>query len=182
MAKYNVHAGHCPDGKGACGAIGLLKESTEARKVKNAVIRKLKVRGHTVYDCTCDVKTTKSGCLVKIIDKCNKHKVKYDISIHLNCGRNDTNGDGKIGGVEALVYNLNDKETVDKAKDIVNSICKETGLKVHGTAVKARSDLYVLRRTKSKAILIECAFVDDADDKKLWNVNKVANGIVKGLL
>ena len=81
-----------------------------------------------------------------------------------------------------MVYNLNDKKTVAKAKDIVNSICKETGLNVHGTAVKARSDLYVLRRTKSKAILIECAFVDDADDKKLWNVNKVANGIVKGLL
>ena len=27
MAKYNVHAGHCPDGKGACGATGLLKET-----------------------------------------------------------------------------------------------------------------------------------------------------------
>lgn len=34
MAKFNIHAGHCPDGKGASGAVGILKESTEARKVK----------------------------------------------------------------------------------------------------------------------------------------------------
>ena len=45
MAKYNVHAGHCPDGKGASGAVGLLKESTEARKVKKLVIKKLKQKG-----------------------------------------------------------------------------------------------------------------------------------------
>lgn len=32
--KFNVHAGHNPDGKIACGACGLIKESTEARKVK----------------------------------------------------------------------------------------------------------------------------------------------------
>ena len=182
MAKYNVHAGHCPDGKGACGATGLLKESTEARKVKNAVIKKLKAKGHTVYDCTCDVKTTQSGCLAKIIGKCNAHKVKYDISIHLNSGRNDKKGDNKIGGVEALVCNIKDKKTVAKARDIVNAICKETGLKPHGEPVKQRSELAVLRRTKSKAILIECAFVDDADDKKLWEADKIAEGIVKGLL
>ena len=40
--KINVHAGHNPDGKVACGAIGLIKESTEARKVKKEVIRLLR--------------------------------------------------------------------------------------------------------------------------------------------
>ena len=39
--KINVHAGHNPDGKIGCGAIGLLKESTEARNVKNEVIREI---------------------------------------------------------------------------------------------------------------------------------------------
>ena len=37
----NVHAGHNPDGKTACGAVGLIKESTENRKVKELVIRYL---------------------------------------------------------------------------------------------------------------------------------------------
>lgn len=182
MAKFNVHAGHCPDGKGACGAVGLLKESTEARKVKKLVIKKLKDKKHTVYDCTCGKNTTQSGCLAVIIGKCNAHKVSRDISIHLNSGRNDKKGDGSIGGVEAIVYNLKDTENVKKAKEIVNAICKETGLKVHGTPVKESKSLAVLKRTNSKAILIECAFVDDKDDKKLWDAEKVASGIVKGLL
>lgn len=29
--KVNIHAGHNPDGKIACGACGILKESTENR-------------------------------------------------------------------------------------------------------------------------------------------------------
>ena len=186
MAKYNVHAGHCPDGKGASGAVGLLKESTEARKVKNLVIKKLKQKGHTVYDCTCDVKTTQSGCLVKIVDKCNKHKVSYDISIHLNSGRNDRKGDGKTGGVEAWIYDTANIATKKKAESIVKAICTETGLSTHGAAVKGCKQqgvsLYVLRKTKRKAILIECACLDDADDKKLWSPEKVASGIVKGLI
>lgn len=51
--KINVHAGHNPDGKVACGAIDLIKESTEARKVKKEVIRLLRKKGNKVYDCTC---------------------------------------------------------------------------------------------------------------------------------
>ena len=46
--KINIHAGHNPDGKIACGAVGLIKESTEARVVKDNVIQYLKKAGHTV--------------------------------------------------------------------------------------------------------------------------------------
>ena len=51
----NVHAGHNPDGKVACGAIGIIRESTEARNVKNEVIRQLKGLGHTclLYTSRC---------------------------------------------------------------------------------------------------------------------------------
>ena len=48
--KINVHAGHNADGKVACGAIGFLRESSEARRVKDAVIGMLRQQGHTVYD------------------------------------------------------------------------------------------------------------------------------------
>ena len=47
---YNVHAGHCPQGQGASGAVGILQESVEDRAVKNEVIRLLRAEGHTVYD------------------------------------------------------------------------------------------------------------------------------------
>ena len=45
--RFTVHAGHNPDGKKACGAVGLIKESTENRKVKDEVAGKLK-RGDKV--------------------------------------------------------------------------------------------------------------------------------------
>ena len=61
MGTYNVHAGHCPQGQGASGAVGILQESVEDRIVKNEVIRLLRAEGNTVYDCTCDENTTASG-------------------------------------------------------------------------------------------------------------------------
>ena len=42
MGTYNIHAGHCPQGQGASGAVGILQESVEDRKVKNRVISALK--------------------------------------------------------------------------------------------------------------------------------------------
>lgn len=86
--------------EGNCEAIGLIKESTEARKVKNEVIRLLKKQGHTIYDCTCEDGTNQSDVLNKIIEKCNTHVVDVDISIHFNASANDTKGDGKTTGIE----------------------------------------------------------------------------------
>ena len=98
MATYNVHAGHCPQDQGAYGAVGILQESVEDRIVKNAVIAKLEALGHTVYDCTCDENTSQNGCLAAIVAKCNSHNVDLDISIHLNSGRDDYEGDDSTGG------------------------------------------------------------------------------------
>lgn len=173
----NVHAGHNPDGKTACGAVGLIKESTEARAVKNSVIAKLQSLGHTVYDCTCDNGTSQSDVLKKIVEKCNAHKVDLDVSIHFNSGAGDNGGNGMTTGTEVLVYSAS-----SKAKSYAENTCKaiaELGFKNRG--VKIRTDLYVLKRTTSPAMLIECCFVDDADDVKLYNVESMANAIVKGI-
>ena len=94
----NVHAGHNPAGKIACGAIGLLDESAEARKIKDVVVKFLTEQGHTVYDCTCNNGTSVSDVLNKIVSKCNSHDVDLDVSIHLNAGGGH--------GVEVLVYDL----------------------------------------------------------------------------
>ena len=42
IMRINVHAGHNPDGKVACGVVGFLRESTEARLVKDAVVGQLR--------------------------------------------------------------------------------------------------------------------------------------------
>lgn len=179
MAKYNVHAGHNPDGKKACGAVGLIKESTEARKVKNLVIKYLKAQGHTVYDCTVNDGTSASNVLTEIVSKCNAHDVDLDISIHFNSGAGDKKGNDKTTGVEVLIYSNS-----SKAKDEARRICKEiSSLGFRNRGVKVRSNLYFLKKTKSPALLIECCFVDDMDDVSLYqaNIDKVARAIVKGI-
>ena len=99
----NLHGGHNPKGKIACGAVGLLDESEQDRIIKNKVISILRANGHTVYDCTEDNGTSQSDVLKKIVAKCNAHKVDLDVSIHFNSGANDTNGNGVTTGSEVWI-------------------------------------------------------------------------------
>jgi len=175
--KINIHAGHNPDGKIACGAVGLIKESTEARNVKNKVISMLKSQGHTVYDCTVDNGTSQNDILKKIVTKCNENAVDLDISIHFNSGANDKTGNNLTTGTEVFVYSTSSKAK-SYAQNIVNAIAT-LGFKNRG--VKYSTSLYVLKNTKSPAILIECCFVDDKDDIKLYSIDTMAAAIVKGI-
>lgn len=179
--KINVHAGHNPDGKIACGAVGLIKESTQARKVKNYVIKYLKVAGHTVYDCTCNNGTSQSDVLNRIGAKCRTHTVDLDISIHFNSGAGDKKGNGRTTGTEVLVYNSSSK-VITPAKNICAEISK---LGYINRGIKYRTDLYVLNnssKAKNNALLIECCFVDDKDDVDKYNAKKMAQAIVVGIL
>lgn len=173
--KINAHAGHSL----VCrGASGLLDEVKEDRLVKNKLIEILKANGHTVYDCTDDTGKTQSANLKAIVTKCNSHAVDWDLSIHLNSGRNDTKGDGKCGGVECYCY---DQSSYNMAYKIARSIKDTLGIGYHGEPVKYNKDLYVIRNTKSKAILIECCFVDDKDDYNAWGATKCAMAIATAL-
>lgn len=182
---FNVHAGHNPDGKVACGAIGIVQESTENRKIKDEVIRQLRALGHTVYDCTVDNGTGASDVLKKIVAKCNEHTVDIDVSIHLNSSRNDYTGDGKQGGTEIFVYKATSK-ALDEATRMAQAF-KASGYRLRSDktspaeGVKLNSKLYVLRNTNAPAMLIECCFVDDKDDIDLYDYRTVASNIVYGL-
>ena len=175
MATYNVHGGHTLKCRGASG---LLDEVNEDRAVKNKLIELLRANGNTVYDCTDDYSTTQGANLSAIVSKCNAHNVDLDISIHLNSGRGDSRGDGKCGGVEVYGY---DDRIYGTAYRIAESIANTLGIGFHGSPVKYRKDLYVLRKTRAKAILIECCFVDDKDDANHWNATKCAMAIASAL-
>lgn len=175
--KINVHAGHNPDGKVGCGAIGLIKESTEARLVKNEVITLLRGLGHTVYDCTCDNGKSQSDVLQQIIKKCNANKVDLDVSIHFNSGANDRTGNGKSTGTEVLIYDSKSK-VKPFAENTVNSI-SALGFKNRG--IKYRTDLYFLRKTTAPAMLVECCFVDDKDDIKNTIIKQWLRLLLKAL-
>lgn len=175
--RINVHAGHNPAGKVACGAVGLINESTENRRVKDEVIAQLQALGHTVYDCTENNGSGQTDVLKKIVAKCNQHGVELDVSIHFNSAANDPSGNGKTTGVEAYVYSAS-----SAAKPYAEKICQAiANLGFRNRGVKTSSTLYVLKHTVSPAVLIECCFVDDKDDVELYDYQTVAAAIVKGI-
>lgn len=171
--RINVHAGH---NFKVQGASGVFSETVEDRKVKDLVISKLKALGHTVYDCTDETATTVRGNLEEIVRKCNAHTVDLDVSIHFNA----SNGAGH--GVEVCVYNMGSK-SVPYAKKIATSIAELGFTKRHESdgGLIERNGLYVLRHTNSPALLIECCFCDSKKDAALYNAEKMANAIVKGI-
>ena len=67
MAVYNVHGGHNPAGRVACGAVGLLDESKEDRLVAFELINYLRKAGQTARDCTCNNGTSQRDVLEKIV-------------------------------------------------------------------------------------------------------------------
>lgn len=183
MGTYNVHAGHNPAGKIACGAPGLLDESRENRLVKGELINYLRQYGNTVYDCTEDNGKNQRDVLEKIVKKCNVHTVDFDFSLHLNSERNDNTGDGRQGGVECHISadNKGKKAVAERILSRMEGI----GFKRHGSGIVIRSDLYVLNHTKAPAILIEICFVDDRDDYNQYmkvGYKAVAKAIAEGIM
>ncbi len=174
--RINIHAGHNPDGMTACGAVGLIRESTEARAVKDRVAAQLTAMGHTVHDCTCNNGAGKEDVLRRIVAACNAHAVDLDVSIHFNAGA-EAEADGKTTGTEVLVYD-NVSPAVPWAQQISDSIA---ALGYRNRGIKERPNLYVLKHTKAPALLVECCFVDDPDDVALYNADRMAAAIVAGI-
>ena len=67
MARYSLQAGHNSIVQGA--NYGNRKEHIMDRQVKDAVVAKLRVLGHTVYDDTDEVGTTQAQNLHNIVSK-----------------------------------------------------------------------------------------------------------------
>ena len=164
----NVHAGHNPSNMIACGASGYLNESDQARIIKDVVISQLRAMGHTVYDCTCNNGTSQNDVLAKIVAMCNSHSVDLDVSIHLNAGG------GR--GTEVWVYPNGGAESYAQAT------CDNiAALGFRNRGVKTTTNLYVLNKTRAKAMLVECCFVDSEEDYNLFDAQAIGIAIAEGI-
>jgi len=118
--------------------------------------------------------------LKRIVAKCNAHGVHLDVSIHLNAGRDDKKGDGKTGGCEVLLT-----KNLGLKRDAAESICSEIAkLGYNNRGVKTSDSLYFLKHANAPAILVECCFVDDMDDYKVYkkgNYKEMAEAIANGI-
>lgn len=173
----NVHAGHnfkCP------GANGQFSETSENRKVKDAVIKYLRQEGCTVYDCTDEDAKTANGNLYSIVTKCNAHEVDYDISIHFNASSSHTGH-----GTESYVWSLN-RAMNAPGLDCGNRIHKRlVALGFTNRGVKNGQGLYVVKNTKAPAVLVEVCFCDNQTDANLYKKlgpDRIGRAIASGIL
>lgn len=157
---YTIHAGH---NRKATGAIAILNEVTENRKVVEACQR---LSGGAFIDCTDDAGKTPNEVLRNLTAKMNSVGADYNLSIHLNAGGGT--------GCECIIYPGSKSRAL--AEKISANISSALGIRNRG--VKERSTLYVLRRTSKPTIIVECAFVDSQNDAEKWDAEKVAHAII----
>ncbi|MFD3158686.1 N-acetylmuramoyl-L-alanine amidase (plasmid) [Haloimpatiens sp. FM7330] len=152
------------------GASGHLNEEKVIREYGPLVIEKLRTLGHTVYNVTPKTASTLSESLSKRCEKANSLNVDLFISCHVNAFNENSHG------CEVLYVSQKGKIYAQKIVDKIS----ELGFTNRGA--KRRMDLYVLKHTLAPAVLIEPFFCTCKSDCDLYNAEKLANAIVKGII
>ena len=150
------------------GAVGIRKEDELNKLVGEALIENFRAIGINVVNCMPKSAISLYDSLNQRCIAANTGNVYFFISIHHNAGRGE--------GAEVLCYGSGIAEEVGNS--ILNELSK-IGLKNRG--VKYRKDLFVLNKTKMKAILVECAFCDSEKDMTGYECCKIANAIFNGI-
>lgn len=165
MKKIAVRGGH---NFLATGCEGLINEVVEDRKVKDSVIRNLKLLGYEVLDVTPGNMDADSD-LAYGVNKANAWGADLFISIHFNKAYISYNG--KIGA-ECTVYSKTDNITLDEqvATRIQNALDSLglTGPENKSRGVKENKELYELRATKMASVIVETCFVEATEDVSLY--------------
>lgn len=119
--------------------------------------------------------TSIASSLAARVNDANTWGADYFISLHANASDITS-----ASGSEALVYRLNSTAAA-LGESIVEQLSAVTGLPNRG--VTARTNLYVLRRTRMPAVLVELGFITNPGDAALMANSPqlfalgVANGI-----
>ena len=120
--------------------------------------------------------TSNSTSLAARVNAANSWSADYFISIHANANTNPA-----INGSEVYVYQEY-TQAYYLAEQVLQAIVERVGTKDNG--VRLNPSLYVLRRTKMPAILVELGYItNESDAQKLKdNQYEFAYGIYQGLL
>lgn len=166
----NTRRGHSVNCR---GAKGILDEVDVCTKVHNELVKNLKELKSYGVDCTSSEKISGND-LAYGVNKNNKNKADYFASIHANVTK------GGFGS-EVLLYPTATKEAKDKANEILKGL-EKLGFRNRG--IKYRDNLYELKRTNNKAMIIELFFLDSEKDvstyKKVGD-KAIADVIAKAL-
>lgn len=158
--KIAVRGGHNFLAKGASA---LIDETTEDRKVKDSIIKYLRILGHDVLDVTPGNMASDSD-LAYGVRKANEWGADLFVSDHFNKAYSSYNG---AIGTEVWIYSKSDNITLDEevATRVVNSM---GGLGFKNRGVKESKELYELKATKMASIIVETCFVEATEDVALY--------------
>ena len=154
--KIAVRGGHT---ELCTGASALINELTEDRKVKDAVVKYLKILGQDVLDVTPPVNYTSSASkdLAYGVNKANNYGANLFVSIHFNKAYDVYNGSL---GSEVCVYSTN---------NYANRVVEKLGcLGFSNRGQKVRTGLYELNHTSMVAMIVEVCFVEATEDVALY--------------
>lgn len=120
--------------------------------------------------------TSNSTSLRARVDDANSWGADYFISLHTNASVNSS-----ASGSEAFVYSRNGAAE-GLAENILTQLNFATGLRNRG--VVARPGLYVLRKTRMPATLVELGFISNQGDAELmaYSPQLFAAGVTNGVL
>ena len=167
--QVNISSGHSINCQ---GAVDIINEVTEARKVVDRVYEIIKASGKQCYKYH-DTSSSSTQNLVNIVNWHNGFKDGVDVSIHFNAYAHVD----KPMGVEVCYYS-NSSLAVAVSKEIATA----GGFIDRGA--KQRTGLYFLKHTNKPAILIEVCFVDSVADVNLYRANfeRICQAIAKSLI
>jgi N-acetylmuramoyl-L-alanine amidase len=149
-----ISSGH---GKYVSGAVGILNEVNEARRVVDRVAELLQERGTDVITFHDDTSKDQSTNLNTIVKAHNAQERELDVSVHFNAYQTTD----KPMGTECLYVSQPELAAV-----IAEAIA-DCGFINRGA--KKRTDLAFLNNTNEPAILIEVCFVDSKADAEIYN-------------
>ena len=138
-----------------------------------ALIPKLKKLGHTVHNSTVDTAPTNSAYLQQVVKSSNHSGAEFFLSIHCNAAAAHTGY-----GVECWTY----KGTQHTAAKRICANMSSLGFRNRG--IKDGRNLYVVKNTTAKAILIELFFLDNYTDRKRYlelGADKIATAIAEAI-
>ena len=121
--------------------------------------------------------TSNSTSLVARVNEANAWPADIFISLHNNAAENSN-----ATGNEALVYGPGQRVAIALAKEILEQLTLTTGLRNRG--IVYRPGLYVLKKTKMPALLVEMGFISNPYDADLLANSPYlfATGIYRGIL
>ena len=167
--RIGINCGHTLTGAGS-GAVGIINESEHTRLVGRALTAKLQTAGHKVIDCTVDKSAATEDYLAGVVQMANQQDLDWFISVHFNAS-----GTGQGRGSEVYTYKGR------QYPDAIN-ICQnleKMGFKNRG--VKEGSGLYVIKKTKAKAMLIEVCFCDNPEDIRIYEEAGGADAVAQAI-